>query len=160
MNWKIILLIIVALLLYWIWHAPWEWRMRHNFNQHFAAFQKLEQMQRENIEVYYIGHENEHYENSRLGEERYSEYKKLLGKANLDHIIYINDEPKKRMVRFQEVRSLDAGGYVYMEYPPPKIFNSFKECKPIMPSESCFILLQKNWYLYSEKFRMEQPDAK
>ena len=63
------------------------------------------------------------------------------------------------MVRFYEDIDIVDSGYVYMEYPPPKFFNKRSECKPIMPSQSCYILLRKNWYMFSEKYRLEQEPS-
>ena len=99
-----------------------------------------------------------HYEfkeNEGLTNERWNEYKKALKQANLEHFIYQYDRPDKRQVWFYEKDKNDSG-YVYMEYAPPKYFNSFSECKPIMPSQSCYILLRKNWYMFSERYRLEQ----
>ncbi len=161
MNWKILLLIIASLILYWIWGSHWEERARENFNEHFPVFEKLEQMQHEDIHAFFIGHPREGaaFAGRGLSKERWAEYLKLLDEANLSYMIYVNDEPKKRMVRFHDDLKGD-GGYVYMEYPPPKFFNSFEKCEPIMPSESCYIVLRKNWYLFTENYRLEQTDAK
>lgn len=159
MNWRRLLLVITAIWLYGVWNGPLEWRMRHNFNQHFAAFEKLEQMQREDIHTYFVGHPENNAPHSGLTEERWAEYLKLLDEANIDFLLYTFTEPKKRRVEFLEAGANDWG-YVYMKYPPPKFFNSFKECVPIMPSESCYILLRSNWYLFTEHARLEQTDAK
>jgi hypothetical protein len=160
MNWKILLLIIVALILYTEWRGPWEERARKNFNEHFTAFEKLEQMQRKDIGTYFIGQPGLPSPSKGLTKERWGEYLKLLDEASLIAMLYVKVEPKKRMIRFMDDEDANDYGYVYMEYPPPKFFNSFKECVPIMPTESCYVLLRKNWYLFSERARLEQTDAK
>lgn len=159
-KWTVIVLlgIVSILLLYREWRGPWEDRARDNFNKHFSAFEKLERMQREDIHTFYIGGDK-NAGHARLSQKRREEYLRLLDEAHLSFMIYGFDEPKKRMVRFYE-EGAHGYGYVYMEYPPPKFFNTFDECEPIMPSRSCFIVLRKNWYLYDELFRLEQTDAK
>ena len=149
--------------------ADYEKNTRENFNKNFDAFQKLEQMQREDIKVLSSvrlidEHPVEFAYNKGLLEkvaiknfsnERWNEYRKLLKQAGVDYFSYVSDEPKKRMVRFGELEYVEHG-YVYMEFPPIKFFNSYKECKPILPSNSCYIYLRKNWYMYSERYRLKQ----
>lgn len=162
-----------------------EKERRENFDKNYEAFAKLEEMQRQDKNIYFVSIERfgsfkgtekdacskykqnnvEHdfcYEfkhDQGLSSERFIQYKNLLNQANLYQIVYQFDEPKKRHLRFHQA-GLNDSGYTYMEYPPPKYFNSFKECKPIMPSNSCFVYLRKNWYMYRENFRLEQESAK
>ena len=173
--------------------AYWDNQRKDNFNRNFESFQKLEQMQREDLNVFSIStnrlmsfkeadglkeaiangysykqnnidrHKNVethkfHYkfqENTGLTNERWDEYKKLLERADLRQLVYEYDRPDKRQVFFYHGTDNDLG-YLYSEFPPPVYFNNISECKPIMPSQSCFILLRKNWYIFYEKFRLEQ----
>jgi hypothetical protein len=170
-----------------------ESQYKEEFNKNYVFFEKLERMQREDINVFAIsatrtvsfkeakglkeaidnGHtykqnnidrqknvdshkfDYEFKGNEGLTNERWSEYKKLLKQAGLEHFVYTYDRPDKRQVWFFEKDKNDSG-YVYMEYEPPEYFNSYSECKPIMPSQSCYILLRKNWYMFSERYRLEQ----
>ena len=175
-------------------HYPRDWDKyyKDNFNQNFEAFQKLEQMQREDMQhgdinlgalgndafvsfkelkvdacSSYRYNDIEYkycyvtYKNTGITNERWSEYKKLLAQANLNAFSYIWDEPKKRMVRFYTIYTTESNtGYVYMEYPPPKSSNSVYKCNKIMPSESCYTFLRKNWYVFGERYKLEQKDAK
>ena len=173
--------------------ADIEKQRRGNFNKNFEVFQKLEEMQREDLSVFAIsatrimsfkeakglkeainngytykqnnidryknvdGHKF-HYQfksNEGLTKEKWSEYKNLLARAGFVNLIYEYDRPDKRQVWFNP-ENINNSGYVYMEYPPPIFFQSYKDCKPIMPSESCYIFLRENWYLYWERFRLEQ----
>ncbi len=157
-----------------------ENQSRENFNKNFEAFSKLEQMQRDDINVFAISvngfksfkkiksncpaykNNNIEYEfcykftsNQGITDERWSDYKKLLMRANEFQMIYQYDKPIKRQVWFHSKAENDSG-YVYMEYPPPKFFKKSSECQPIMPSQSCYIVLRKNWYMFSEKFALKQ----
>ena len=131
-----------------------ESQRRDRFNKNFGTFQKLEQMQREDIST--VGHVSINRDLGNLSKTRLSEYRKLMKQAGIEYFGYISEEPKKRMVRFHEDINIADSGYVYMEYPPPKFFRRFSECEPIMPSQSCYILLRKNWYMFSEKYRLPQ----
>ena len=157
-------------------HYPRDWDKyyKDNFNQNFEAFQKLEQMQREDIHTGLRGVSVDSENSSPIyksgviesyrkyvSDERWSEYKKLLAQANLNAFSYIWDEPKKRMLRFYTIYTTESNtGYVYMEYPPPKSSNSVYKCNKIMPSESCYTFLRKNWYVFGERYKLEQKDAK
>ena len=148
------------------------------FDKNFEAFQKLEQMQRKDINVFAISingfssykkikdncstYSNnieygcyEFKGNQGVTNERWNEYKKLLTQANVFQLIYQYDKPNKRQVWFHAEGENDSG-YVYMEYPPPKFFRKFSECEPIMPTHSCYVLLRKNWYMFQEWARLEQ----
>ena len=157
-----------------------ENQRRDNFNKNFDAFQKLEQMQRKDINVFAISinefksykeienncptykKDNVEYEfcyefisNQGITPERWGEYKKLLGQVNIFQLVYQYDAPNKRQVWFYAEDENDSG-YVYMEYPPPRFFRKFSECEPIMPTHSCYVLLRKNWYMFQEWARLEQ----
>lgn len=135
-----------------------ENQRREHFNKNFEAFQKLEQMQREDVSLISgISFKKVYgYIDRSISEARLSEYRKLMKQAGLEYFGYVTDEPKKRMVRFYEDIDIFDFGYVYMEYPSPRFFNKLSECEPIMPSQSCYILLRKNWYMFSEKYQLKQ----
>ena len=158
-------------------HYPRDWPKYYteNFNQNFEAFQKLEQMQREDIHTGLLGVSVDRqngfpiYKNGviesylkQVSDKRWSEYQKLLAQASLVGFDYMSDEPKKRMLRFYSIYTVEYdNGYVYMEYPPPKYSNSmYSKCERIRPTESCYQLLRKNWYHFYERSRLEQKDAK
>lgn len=91
---------------------------------------------------------------------RLKEYRRLMKLAGIELFMYFSEEPKKRKVIFNESIDVAGLGVVYMEYPPPMYFKNFSECRPIMPSQSCYILLRKNWYMFSERYTLDQENAK
>lgn len=124
------------------------------FNKNFEVFAKLEKTQREDMRL--VGHVSINRDYGNLSEARLGEYRKLMKQAGLEYFGHFIDEPEKRIVRFYEDIEIVDSGYVYMEYPPPKFFNNLSECKPIKPTESCYILLKENWYWFSERYRLKQ----
>lgn len=144
------------------YNAYVENKRRENFDKHFEAFQKLEHMQREDIKIL-SGMTFERVVGpvgTKVSEVRLKEYRRLMKLAGIERFIYISSEPKKRMVEYNENSELIDSGYVYMENPPSVYFKSFSECKPIMPSDSCYVLLRENWYMYNYRYRLEQDNAK
>ena len=132
---------------------------KENFNKNFEIFQKLEQMQREDIKLISgvsLDKVFAYPDSKKLSQKRIEKYRNLMRQIEIESFEHITEEPEKRMVRFYAHKERVDYGYVYMEYPPPRFFNKLSECEPIMPSQSCYILLRKNWYIFSERYRLKQ----
>ena len=148
---------------------------KENFYKNYEVFQKLEEMQRKDINFYFISLERwsaiapgfklgidnpflwpnteNMYRNLvkiTLSKERWNEYKKLLKQANVDVIAYDFTSPKRKVTLCNTNECQDD--YIFMEEPlsSKEVFNSYSDCKAAIlktPSLSkCYLLLRKNWY--------------
>ncbi|NOT83334.1 MAG: hypothetical protein HOP02_00840 [Methylococcaceae bacterium] len=146
-----------------------------NFNHHYEVFKKLEAMQREDINIYYISlHSwiamapgfrpgiddptlwpttqklNKNLVKITLSKERWNEYKLLLKQANVELIAYDWTRQKRNVTLCNMGDCEESYDYTEEGMPPQEIFNSYSECrksiKSIPSDAKCYLPLRGNWY--------------
>jgi hypothetical protein len=142
-------LVISVLLITACSQKPTEKELRAQFFEHKTEINMLLKMQHEDSKVIRIAPTFTRLSNDwswprkeiGFSEKRWDEYRHLFILAKINNCL----QKEKESVAFLVDR---WRGFIYFKKPPHDIRKSFEECHMVKKSDTCFVPVDGNWYLF------------